>query len=49
MVAHAVLVELIGVQAKHFKMPELEELYEECARDHVEIWSKRDLAVDPAG
>jgi len=47
MVAHAVLVELIGIQARYFKMPELEKLYDECARNHVEVWSKREIAVDP--
>ncbi len=47
MVAHAVMVELIGVQARFFKLPELVKVYEQCARDHVEIWSNRRIAVDP--
>ena len=47
MVAHAVLVEMIGVAARHFRMPELEKQYDECAREHFEVWSKRDIAVDP--
>jgi hypothetical protein len=47
MVAHAVLVEMIGVTARYFQMPELEKLYDECAHEHVEVWSKRDIAVDP--
>jgi hypothetical protein len=47
MVAHAVMVTLIGVQARFFKLPELETLNEQCARDHVEIWSNRGIAVDP--
>jgi hypothetical protein len=49
MVAHAVMVELIGVQAKYFRMADLERAYEECAQDHVEIWSNRviAIAVDP--
>jgi hypothetical protein len=47
MVAHAVMVELIGVQARYFKLSEIESLYEQCALDHVEIWSNRSIAVDP--
>jgi hypothetical protein len=45
-VAHAVMIELIGVQARFFKMPELEKLYEGCALDHIEIWSSSNIAVD---
>jgi hypothetical protein len=48
MVGHAVMVELLGVEARYFKLSELEKLYEECARDHVEIWSNRSIAVDPS-
>jgi hypothetical protein len=47
MVAHAVMVELIGVQAKYFNIPELENAHLLCAQDHVEIWTNRNIAVNP--
>jgi hypothetical protein len=47
MVAHAVMVELIGVQAKYFDMQELEKVYRQCTQDYVEIWSNREIALNP--
>jgi Family of unknown function (DUF5677) len=45
MVAHALMLELVGVQARYFNLPELEKLYEECANDHVRIWRNRKIAI----
>jgi len=46
-VAHAVMIEMLEIQAKHFDIPGLREKTERCAEAHVEIWSKREIAVDP--
>jgi hypothetical protein len=46
-IAHAVMVSLLEIQAKHFDIPGLAETVESCARDHVEVWSGRKIAVDP--
>ncbi|MGB7985185.1 MAG: DUF5677 domain-containing protein [Terracidiphilus sp.] len=48
MVAHALMVELIGVQARYFNISELMNPYEMCAKDHIEIWSNRNIAVNPS-
>lgn len=46
-IAHAVMVALLEVQARHFRMEDLAVKAETCAKDHIDIWSSRQMAIDP--
>ncbi|MGO9636449.1 MAG: hypothetical protein ACLPSO_00725, partial [Terracidiphilus sp.] len=45
--AHAILIVLLQVQQRHFKMSNLVELINVCVRDFEDIWPGRGLEVDP--
>ena len=46
-IGHAVMVALLEIQVRHFKMGDLAAKVEVSCADHVRVWSERQLAVDP--